>query len=79
MEGQNALIPGVTQKLILGVGSDTMLGQEVTPQMRICLLIWVVHSYIHEGVALEFHLPMTLHFLLFIIYTIYNCSPNPYD
>lgn len=56
-----------------------MSGQELTPQMRIYLFIWAIHSYIHKGVTLEFHLSMNLHFLLLIIYTTYNCSLNPYD
>ena len=65
-----------------GVGYDTMLGQEVTPQNELCLCIKMDHIYIHmERETLGFHLPLSLHLLILLIsiYNIYMDLPNPKD
>lgn len=46
---------------------------------ELCLFIKITHGYIQEGETLGLHLLMSLHFLLFTIYIIYKCLPNPND
>ena len=80
--GRKLIQGDTTQKLILEAASDTMSGQEVTPQCELCFCIKIAHGYIHGGrdswasppnVSSYSYSP----YLLFTLFYIY--SPNPND